>query len=866
MKISTFAHLGAKIPSQRSLDWPELRDLLTTFTDSQKQLWSPVSYREGAKRGIPGVEFVYALPLDFDDGTDPDDLSGQWNDLGLEFVIHGTWHHCRAKDDHPVLPRWRAVFPLASPVPAEDWPEAYPRLATYLAGTLWDPACKDSSRMHWLPARHKDSPELSIVSKGTPLDPSSGEPIQAEPRKAPTPKPLTSEEDKPGGDYSARGDHRPVLEQAGWTYSKQSGPNEHWIRPGKTKGTGGTWHTGKRLFFPFTSSTDLDPQRGYSLFYLRTHYQHGDDFKDSARALAGEGYGSQVLALVPDLEDVPPPGDEHAPPVHPDAKHIDIGPTVERDHQRKIIRITTDIKPTVDAAEDAIMSMPRRNLYQRSGVLVRIARDSAPAAKGHERPPGAIVIKPAPKAYITEMCSRSATWWSLTKADAAKWKDLDKEEKELKFKELWTKKLPPAWVIECLMERGQWSFPPIMGIISAPTMRLDGSILNKPGYDYETGLLYLPGDVKFPEIKDSPTREDATEALNFLKEPFLDFPFQAQSDISASLCSTMALVCRAAIAGPVPLFAIGATAAGTGKSLLADIVALIGTGRVAPKWSQSQTEDEERKRLFAIALEGDPVLLIDNVTRSLGTGTLDMALTSSSIKDRVLGISGTAEAPFRPVVFATGNNMQVKGDTGRRIVPIDMDAKCERPEMRTGWKHPELITWVKSNRAELVAATLTACRAYAVAGYPSMELRPMGSFEDFARVARSAIVWAGFADPIEGRERLRREGDPELEALRLLMVAWNSCHGSRAMILRDIVEELAEPYGEEAKDLKAAIEASVEGYKRGTMQTKLGYYMRKYKGRVIDGLRIVSGEKESGGIPWAVVPLPVPVVGSRKST
>ena len=568
------------------------------------------------------------------------------------------------------------------------------------------------------------------------------------------------------------------------------------------------------------------------------------------------------LHLVHDQDGAPPRTDEDAAAAisaetHADSRYIDIGPTAPRPilAQRQEIRISTDIKPVVDDAEEAILKMPRRNLYQRSGMLVRVVRDNSPTIKGHKRPPGSIIIKQAGASYMRELFSRAASWWALMAKDVPKWNKMSGHDQENNWRDVWTKKLPPTWTVECLMDRGQWRFPPLTGIIAAPTMRPDGSILSRPGYDAATGLLYLPGDTLFPPVPDMPTQNDARNALDRLVEPFWDFPFANRSDRSAALSAVLALVCRAAILGPVPLFAVRAHLAGTGKTLIADIVSLIGTGRIAPKWSQSQTEDEERKRLMAIAIEGDPVLLIDNVTKALGSGSLDMALTSGTIKDRVLGVTGTAEAPFRPVVFATGNNLQVKGDTARRVIPVDIDANCERPELRSDWKYPDVKKWVLENRASLVVDALTACRAYAAAGWPRVDMPEMGSFEDFSKVARAVIVWAGLPDPVEGRERVRRESDPELELLRTVMTTWHDYFDDRAVTLKEVAEELEEAYGDPAKTVKAALEDATAGYSRGTFSTKLGYYMRKHKGKILDGLRLDSGEREGGGYPWAVLPL-----------
>ena len=552
-----------------------------------------------------------------------------------------------------------------------------------------------------------------------------------------------------------------------------------------------------------------------------------------------------LMLLAPPDDDSPPHSDEEAPSeLHADAEHIDIGPTAPDGNgdpsKKPVIRLSPEITEVVDGAEDAILHMPRRNLYQRAGALVRIARDAQPAAKGEQRPPGAISIKPATQAYLTEMCSRAATWWSFNKRAPKK-------------EDPWNRCMPPKWVAETLTDRGQWRIPPIMGIIAAPTLRPDGTLLDAPGYDYPTGLLYLPGGTKFPPIPDDPTKQDASRALDILSECFDDFPLTEPSDKSAALCAILALVCRAAIAGPVPIFAIRATAAGTGKTLLADVISIIGTGRPAPKFAQAQSPEEEKKRLLAVAMEGDPCFLIDNVDKTLGSGALDSAVTAGTIKDRVLGKTGNAEAPFRPVVMATGNNLQVRGDTGRRLLPIDMDARCERPELRGDWAHPSLILWVTKNRPVLVCAALTVCRAHALAGWPEMGLVPIGTFEDFSRVARAPIVWAGLADPCAGRERIREEGDSDLETLRNLLSAWRDHYELRGVLLRDLAEEIGgDLYGDSMKRLKESVEESISEYRRGTVAGKLGYYLKRYKGRVVDGMRLETGEREGGGYPWKV--------------
>ena len=127
-------------------------------------------------------------------------------------------------------------------------------------------------------------------------------------------------------------------------------------------------------------------------------------------------------------------------------------------------------------------------------------------------------------------------------------------------------------------------------------------------------------------IPDTPTPIDAARALDVLAEPFADFPFAAPHHQSVVLAAILSLLGRYAVES-VPVFAIRATTRGSGKTLLADAISLISTGRIAPKIPQATDNEEERKRLLALALDGDPVVLIDNVSGDFGSAALDLAIT-----------------------------------------------------------------------------------------------------------------------------------------------------------------------------------------------------------------------------------------------
>ena len=256
------------------------------------------------------------------------------------------------------------------------------------------------------------------------------------------------------------------------------------------------------------------------------------------------------------------------------------------------------------------------------------------------------------------------------------------------------------------------AFPVLEGIVCSPTLRPDGSLLMTSGYDPETGLYLDLNGTPYPPIPTHPTLDDARTAIGHLQEPLMDFPFAAPWHFSATLAAILSVVCRFTIMGNVPLFALRANTRGSGKSLLADVTSIIGTGRAAPRWPQVTDEEEERKRLLTVALAGYPCIHIDNVTRALGSPALDLALTAPSFSDRILGKHDSREAPLSMVWLASGNNMQFKGDTARRIVPIDLDPKMEKPEERIGFKHNPLLPWVQQERPRLTVAALTIVKAF----------------------------------------------------------------------------------------------------------------------------------------------------------
>ena len=84
---------------------------------------------------------------------------------------------------------------------------------------------------------------------------------------------------------------------------------------------------------------------------------------------------------------------------------------------------------------------------------------------------------------------------------------------------------PPGSLLKQIIAQGERRrLKPLDGVITAPTIRLDGSVLDAPGYDAETRLLFDPMGEDVPPVPVEPTRDEADAALDLLLKPFAAFP------------------------------------------------------------------------------------------------------------------------------------------------------------------------------------------------------------------------------------------------------------------------------------------------------------------------------------------------------
>lgn len=429
---------------------------------------------------------------------------------------------------------------------------------------------------------------------------------------------------------------------------------------------------------------------------------------------------------------------------------------------------------------------------------------------------------------------------------------------DARSKSLVARDCPDRLAKHVLDSRGSWPFPAIRGIVHTPVVRLDGSILSTPGYDEKTRLLYLPAAAA-KNVPMEPSKDDVRAALKTLWRPFHLFPYDSDRSRTVAL-SAMLTSPERPLFDKAPANVFDAPSAGTGKTIQAQSIAAIGTGKIIAPTAWPDSEEEVRKSLFSAFLSSPPAHLIDNVEGPIRSPSLNMAITSERMSGRILGRSETADVPTRTLIMISGNNVLLVGDLFRRGLTCRLDAGIEKPFTREFDFNP--LEMAVSQWQALAAAVMTILRGYFVAGAPKAGRGTIGSFESWDRLIRQAILWirdnelAPF-NPVDLIDVIETafHRDPETTKLSNLLSAWHVCYGSKSVTVRQAIQDAtATDAGGDFvwPDLNAAVD-DIAGYRGRLNAHTLGRFIGRYRDRVVDGLHFAADTLTHGTARWTVM-------------
>lgn len=475
----------------------------------------------------------------------------------------------------------------------------------------------------------------------------------------------------------------------------------------------------------------------------------------------------------------------------------------------------SDLHVTVEEACNALADLG--GIYERGGELVEVIEGDD---EDDVRP------NPVQKGRIRELLSRAARWERET-ADGAK---------PIK---------PPVAVADSVHSRASWGLPKLRGFVDGAAVLEDGQILSTEGYHPQEGL-YVRRSEEIAGLR-SPDQDDAVEAREHLTELLCDFELveeNREAHESSWLASLLTILARHAIDGSTPLHLFDANRPRVGKTRLAEMAALIATGRSPdpqPAPSGRDADSEMRKTITGIARKGSPIVFFDNVKGKLGGPSLELAITAKRWSARILGQSRTYEGKLRVTWMATSNNCQLTPDMHGRTLLTRIKSSHEAPEQRTGFKFPRIMRHVREHREEYLKDALTILRAWFVEGRPTYELTPWGSFEEWGRLIRNAIVHAGGADPCEARQGLI-DADSETRAAKSVFENWPAGEGYTSSEIAKAMK--SGDFGGFSMDDSGDLVESLKEFLTSRSPRGIGYQMGSWKDRRI-GDRVLVAVKDT---------------------
>jgi hypothetical protein len=140
-------------------------------------------------------------------------------------------------------------------------------------------------------------------------------------------------------------------------------------------------------------------------------------------------------------------------------------------------------------------------------------------------------------------------------------------------------------------------------------------------------------------------------------------------------------------------------------------------------------------------------------------------------------------------------------------------------------------------------------RAWICAGRPRIACKALASYADWSDLCRQPLLWLGYPDPAVSVFEAMAD-DPDRETLDQLPKAWQAAFDRAPAMVRDAGKQAAE-FPREHQELGEVLRDIAE--ERGEInRRKLGWWIRRHVGQIVDGLRFVRSSGNRSAEAWKV--------------
>lgn len=359
---------------------------------------------------------------------------------------------------------------------------------------------------------------------------------------------------------------------------------------------------------------------------------------------------------------------------------------------------------------------------------------------------------------------------------------------------------PAAHLLAAVLSPKRWpDVPPLRGIVGAPVLRRDGSLLQQRGYDEATGL-YLAGRVRLDPVPDRPTPDQVAEARRFVVDHFLyDFPWVSDADRANYFGMLVTPILRPYLRTLTPLLVVTSTSPASGKSIL-----VFALGMLYGLRSLTWTDDEAELRKAITSVFADPAgtVVFDNLPEgtAISSAVLARLMTDTTWADRLLGSNHTINYANDKVWSVTGNNLHLGGDMPSRSAMVRLDPNMPHPEERTGFRLPDLDRWIlrPDSQAVLLRHLLILVVDWVRNGAPRAHGVTMRQFTTWAAAVGGFLDHHGVSGFL-GNIAEVREADADDEEWTAFLSQWRRMHGDTHVTMAELIRSAQVDYaaGEE---------------------------------------------------------------------
>jgi hypothetical protein len=356
---------------------------------------------------------------------------------------------------------------------------------------------------------------------------------------------------------------------------------------------------------------------------------------------------------------------------------------------------------------------------------------------------------------------------------------------------------PPAAVLNAALAPKEWpDLRPLLGIVGAPVLRPDGTLLQQPGYDPAT-CLYLASKVPLEPVPAEPDSRQVTAARDFLLAAFLgDFPWVSEADKANYLGLLVTPILRSYLRTLIPFGVVTSTMPGSGKTILTCGLGMLYGQRVLT-WTHS--DEELRKAITSVLADPVGTIIFDNLAEGtvIDSPVLARLITDRTWADRLLGGNKTAAFANDRVWTATGNNLRLGGDMRTRSVLVGLNPDMPRPEERTGFQIPALDQWIlaPANQHLVLWHLLVLVADWTRAGAPRRSGLTMRQFTSWAEALGGFLAHHGVPGFLANVETVR-DIDDEEAAWTAFFARWRKIHGDKWLTSNELRLSADTPPGE----------------------------------------------------------------------